>query len=358
MNHTRTTTTCTATTTDPAAAAVALWMAARLGWRVLPLHPGTKKPLGGCDRCREDSHAAGDCPCLARGDGALCHGVWAASNDPAVVGRWARRWPGGVWGLNLGASGLLAVDLDTRGGTAPAQPLNGLTWPQSEPRPVDGLDTFATLASLHGAGIDTDATLTTETPSGGLHLIYTAESGRWKSTNAQVRDDRVCSGIGWQVDLKSHAGYVVIPGSTTPAGRYRRSSATTTPAPLPVWLNRFLAATGHDRTTPTAIPHTRPTAPAAPVVDGSREVRFASGALRSACAELAEMEPRSGRNRKLFRSASRLAGMAQAGWIDPTHVETELTAAAVAAGLPASEIRYAIASGFRTPHPATLRSAA
>ena len=353
MNHTRT------TTTNPAAASVALWMAGRLGWRVLPLDPGTKKPHPRCQPCREDGHDAPDCPCLARGDGALCHGVWAASNDPAVVERWARRWPGGVWALHLGASGLLAVDLDTRGGTAPAQPLNGRAWPHGEPLPVDGLDTFATLASLHNAGIDTDATLTTHTPSGGLHLIYTAESGRWKSTSGQDRDGRVPHGIGWQVDIKCYAGYVVIPGSTTPAGRYRRASATTTPAPLPAWLTDVLTATGHDRTAP-ALAHHVPARSAAAVmpVGGSREVRFASGALRSACTELAAMTPRSGRNRKLFRSASRLAGMAQAGWIDPTHVETELAAAAAAAGLPASEIRYAIASGFRTPHPATLRSAA
>ncbi|MCO1581203.1 bifunctional DNA primase/polymerase [Crossiella sp. SN42] len=336
-------------------ATVALWMATHLGWHVLPLNPGTKKPLGGCTACRADraDHTAPHCPCLARQDGALCHGVWAASADPAVITRWARTWRSSVWGLHLGVSGLLGVDLDTRPDPAPAQPLHGLDWPADAGVPVDGLDVFAALAGMHGAAVDTAGTLCTQTPSGGLHLIYAAEAGRWKSSSVKASSlGRVCTGLGWQVDIKCYAGYVVIPGSRTTAGLYRRISATTTPAPLPAWLAERLAATGHDRHAAAPASGMAP-APAlsGPAGGGSRGERFAAGALRSACAELAAMAPDSGRNRKLFREASKLAGMAAAGWIDRDQVQTALAQAAAHARLPASEIRYAIASGFRRPRP-------
>ncbi|MBV8932747.1 MAG: bifunctional DNA primase/polymerase [Kutzneria sp.] len=355
----------TATSPDVPAAAVAVWLATRFGWHVLPLHPGTKRPLAGCPDCRHGGgHTATHCPCLARGDGALCHGVWAASRNPHVVAWWARRWQTSVWGLHLGVSGLLCVDLDAHGGTPPAQPLNGLRWPAGTPAPADGIDTYATLAGLCGAGLDVETTLATETPSGGLHLVYTAEPGRWKSSTGHVRDggDAVTSGVGWQVDIKSHAGYVILPGSTSPAGIYRRVSTAVVPAPLPAWLAGELVRTGHDRhatpSTPRSVVH--PTALVAVTAGtGSTPARYAAAALRSACSELAAMPPDSGRNRKLFRSTSRLAGMVAAGWIDRTPVETALVQAADQAGLPAGEIRYAIASGFAHPRPAPeLRSVA
>lgn len=335
------------------AAAAALWLATRLGWRVLPLHPGTKRPLAGCSDCRGGgTHAAETCSCLARGDGALCHGVWAATDDPAVVDRWARRWRTSVWGVHLGASGLLCVDLDAHGGTPPGQPLNGRTWPAGNPAPADGVDTFATLASLAGVGLDLD-TFATETPSAGLHLVYAAEPGRWKGSRGRARpgEDCVRTGLGWQIDVKAHGGYVVLPGSSTAAGTYRRAGALSAPSPLPGWLAAELVRTGHDRTH-TPDPTERP-APVPVVARGETgPSRYAGAALRSACAELAEMTPDSGRNRKLFRSTSRLAGMAAAGWIDRDSVETALTDAARHAGLPAGEIRYALASGFARPRPA------
>ncbi|MDQ3405234.1 MAG: bifunctional DNA primase/polymerase [Actinomycetota bacterium] len=335
------------------AAAAALWLATHLGWRVLPLHPGTKRPLAGCPDCRGGGgHTAETCPCLARRDGALCHGVWAATDDPAVLDRWARRWRTSVWGVHLGVSGLLCVDLDAHGGTAPAAPLNGRTWPPGDRLPVDGIDTYATLASLAGAGLDID-TFATETPSSGLHLVYEAEPGRWKCSSGHVRDgeDTVRSGLGWQIDVKAHGGYVLLPGSTSAAGTYRRASASIAPALLPAWLTAELTRTGHDRThTPSRTTATAPTPVTA--VGESGPSRYACAALRSACAELAEMAPNSGRNRKLFRSTSRLAGMVDAGWIERVSVETALAHAAQQAGLPAGEIRYAIASGFARARPA------
>lgn len=347
------------------AADAALWLAVHRSWRVLPLSVDSKLPLPGCRDCRATvrDHDHTECPCLARGDGALCHGVWAATHDPGVITRWAQRWHTSVWAVHLWASGLLAVDLDTRPGPPPRQPLNGVAWPTDEPPPADGLDTYATLAALSGGTVGTD-TFTTDTPSGGLHLIYDTGGRDWKGSHGKVRDgdDTVRTGLGWQIDIKCYGGYVVLPGSTSAAGQYRRSSTTTTPRPLDTWLADALTRTGHDRTTTPAMTAPAAARPAAavPVVDAQTgPARYAAGALRSACAELAAMQPDTGRNRKLFRSTTRLAGMAQAGWIDRATVETALADAAHHAGLPAGEIRYALESGFKRPHPVPdIRSAA
>ncbi|MET9231421.1 bifunctional DNA primase/polymerase [Lentzea sp. NPDC003310] len=343
------------------AADAALWLAVHRGWHVLPLNYGTKRPFGGCVDCRAATtdHTPQTCPCLARADGALCHGVWAATTDPSVIARWAQRWHTSVWAVHLWASGLLAVDLDTRTGPPPRQPLNGLPWPAEEPPPADGLDTYSTLAAQSGGTVGTD-TFTTDTPSGGLHLIYST-TRQWKGSHGKVRDgdDTVRTGLGWQIDIKCYGGYVVLPGSTSKTGTYWRSSSTTTPRPMDGWLADALTRTGHDRTPTTPAATTTPTA-AVPVVDTQTgPARYAAGALRSACAELAAMEPDTGRNRKLFRSTTRLAGMALAGWIDRAVVEAALTDAARHAGLPAGEIRYVLASGFGRPHPVPdIRSAA
>ncbi|WP_329793577.1 bifunctional DNA primase/polymerase [Lentzea sp. DG1S-22] len=342
------------------AADAALWLAVHRGWHVLPLSLDSKLPLPGCRNCRAKvrDHDHTDCPCLARGDGALCHGVWAATTDPGVIARWAQRWHTSIWAVHLWASGLLAVDLDTRPGPPPRHPLNGLDWPPGEPPPADGLDTYATLAALSGGTVGTD-TFTTDTPSGGLHLIYST-TGQWKGSHGKVRDgdDTVRTGLGWQIDIKCYGGYVVLPGSTSQAGLYRRSSTTTTPRPLDTWLADALTRTGHDRT--TTVPAATKPAPAVPVVDAQTgPARYAASALHSACAELAAMEPDTGRNRKLFRSTTRLAGMALAGWIDRATVEAALAEAARHAGLPASEIRYVLTSGFSRPRPVPdIRSAA
>ncbi|MET9626954.1 bifunctional DNA primase/polymerase [Lentzea sp. NPDC006480] len=282
--------------------------------------------------------------------------MWAATTNSDVISRWANRWRTSVWAVHLGASGLFAVDLDAHGGTPPAQPLNGLPWPQADPPPADGIDTYATLAALSGGVVDT-TTFATDTPTGRLHLVHTDGERRWKTSRGYVRDgdDTVRTGLGWQIDIKANGGYVGLPGSVSTAGPYRRASTTTTPTPPAAWLVDALTRTGHDR---TATPARRP-----PVCGGGRRApacaRYAASALRSACSQLAAMEPNTGRNRKLFRSASRLAGMAEAGWIDRPAVEAALAQAAHHGGLPAGEIRYALASGFARPRRAPdIRSAA
>src|SRR5689334_1784389 len=45
---------------------------------------------------------------------ATAHGVKDASNDPATVRRWHRRWPHANWAMACGRSGRVVVDIDPR----------------------------------------------------------------------------------------------------------------------------------------------------------------------------------------------------------------------------------------------------
>jgi Bifunctional DNA primase/polymerase, N-terminal len=361
-------------TRTPAPSTTALWLATHHGWHVFPLGRN-KKPLAGCERCRTTStlpvaercHDHTTCQCLARGDGAHCHAVWAATTNPAVITGWARTHTP-VWAVDCGRSGLLCADLDSHGGTPPAQPLNGRPWPPEAPPPTDGLDTWRGLVGPLAAGLDLDATLAVATPSNGLHVYYQAEPGRWASSTPRIVNGRVTSGVGWQIDIKAHGGYVILPGSRTNAGTYRRASTADLPRPMPDVVETELRRVGLDKRAQAEKERLRRAhyQPPSSRVDtatsaaaGNRGVRYADAALISACVELAAMDSDGGgRNRKLFRSASRLAGMVEAGWIDRDRVERDLADAASTALLPASEIRYAIASGFRHPRLVNLERAA
>ena len=109
---------------DPARLAVEL---AALGWHILPLSPVSKRPLGNCGACRPRhgiaAHLAGACPCLAVGG--WCHGVRAATTDPATITAWWHRQPRAVPGVAAGPSGLVLVDIDAHGGPPRPRP----TWP-------------------------------------------------------------------------------------------------------------------------------------------------------------------------------------------------------------------------------------
>jgi hypothetical protein len=338
------------------AAASALWLVTHRRWYLVPLQDGGKFPRGGCQACKPGraDHVAAECPCLAADPVSLCHGIYAASNDPTVTRFRAALYPHASWAVHCGASGLLGVDIDCKPGLiAPEQPLPGREWTAAL-APTSGVDCFGQLAPEAQQAIAERDTLTVQTPSGGLHLIYAAEAGRWKTSSGRVRTDgqMAAGALAWQVDVKARGGYLLIPGSATAAGTYRRISAGHDPAPLPAWLAGELRRTGHDATDQpqrtTTI--TRPAAASRALAAAEdRNQRYAAAALESACAELAGMEPNSGRNRKLYRSASRLAGMADAGWIDRGEVEAALADAARQARLPAGEISYAIASGFRSP---------
>jgi hypothetical protein len=133
----------------------------RRGFRVFPLRQQSKEPLAGSD--------------------------WTntATSDPDEIRRaWQDRPNANIGVLT---SDLIVIDVDVKGGKK-------------------GLE------SLIDLGIPMD-TLTTRTPSGGLHLYF---NGPDRANSA----GKVAPGI----DIRSFHGYVVAPGSTTPKGAYTISN--------------------------------------------------------------------------------------------------------------------------------------
>ena len=220
---------------DPARLALDL---AALGWHILPLSPASKRPLGNCGACRPrhgiPAHLADACPCLPAGG--WCHGVRAATTDPATITAWWRRQPRAVPGVAAGPSGLVLVDIDAHGGPPPPNLATGLLPGidlATEPIPReawadparfrDGRDTLALLARLRGGprpwptGPEHQP-VTAATPSGGAHLWYQAPAPNLRQA---LSDPHGRYGLAWQIDLKAGWSYGIAPGATTTAGTYQ-----------------------------------------------------------------------------------------------------------------------------------------
>jgi hypothetical protein len=114
--------------------------------------------------------------------------------------RIARCWSTGLYniGVACGPSGLVVLDLDT------AKPGEQLPPGWDSPGICDGADSLAVLAERHGQPIPF-GTFTVQTPSGGMHLYFTAPpGGRLRNTAGR---------LGWLIDTRAAGGYVLGPGS-------------------------------------------------------------------------------------------------------------------------------------------------
>jgi len=127
-----------------------------------------------------------------------------ASNDPAVLTRWAKKYPGCNWGVSLAKSSLLVVDVDCKPGQLGDQTFDGLSvaygWPDTE---------------------------TVRTPNGGRHHYYDGPHIFALGKN----------GFGLGVDSPN---YVLIPGSEIKGvGSY--DYITDQPSvPMPDWFGVVL----------------------------------------------------------------------------------------------------------------------
>jgi Bifunctional DNA primase/polymerase, N-terminal len=197
---------------------------AAAGYQVFPLRG--KQPFGNCPACEPRSpryrpHQTHECW------HELCHGLYAASSDPARVGRWWARWPQANIGARVPAS-LLVVDVDPRHG--------GQGWLAELEREHGPLP--PTRVSVSGRG------------DGGQHLWFLHPGSRLSAAR-----------LGAGVDLKTHRGYVLLPPSRHPAtGQpYRWAEPTLEPAALPAGWRRLLSVTP-----PLAAPAARRPSPPAP----------------------------------------------------------------------------------------------
>ncbi|MFE0443650.1 bifunctional DNA primase/polymerase [Streptomyces fungicidicus] len=256
--------------------------AAKRGWYVFPLRPGTKRPA-----------LHGEQTCTGTGPCAAGHLKWEqrATTDPdRIRAAWSRA-PFNV-GIAAGPSGLVVVDLD-------------VPKDKGSSDAPDGAATFGALCER--AGHPVPGTYRTRTASGGEHLYFTAPAG--------VRLSNTAGSIGPLVDTRAHGGYVVAAGSITPAGQYEALCAPVA-APLPGWLLSILQ------------PAPKPVqAPTAPITGQSR--RYADVALANEVRNVATAADGT-RNATLLRAARALGRLIASG--DLTRVQVEQALREAAAG--------------------------
>ena len=164
-----------------------LWCALALanrGWKVFPLAPNSKQPLGS----------------LAP------NGFHSASNDPEQLRKWWAARPEAGVGLALKDSGLVCVDVDSRNG---------------------GLETLERLEGQHGK-VESD--VMAYTPGGGMHFVFAAQLvGNLPGT------------LGKGIDLKAD-GYICVEPTIHPSGRAYAWEASSDPmegcmpSALPGWI--------------------------------------------------------------------------------------------------------------------------
>jgi Bifunctional DNA primase/polymerase, N-terminal len=301
------------TTADNPFLAAALACVAR-GWHVIPLWPGTKKPVfHGYDRCPHTGI------CAER------HQTWemCATNDPDKVGHcWTHpRYHRCNVGIATGPSGLVGIDLD-------------VAKPDDDPRPAEwdrpditnGRDVF--LAVCKEAGQEPPAeTFIVRTASGGYHLYYAAPAG------AQLRNT-AGTALGWKVDTRCWGGQLVGPGSIV-GGRDYRVVRDVAPMPLPAWLCDKLAAP--------------PPAPPAPPVRTRNRSAYVDAAVRDTIAQVRAV--RVSRNAALYGAAVSLGQLVGPGQLSEQEHHAALIDAAgghIAVGAySARQAEQTIASGLR-----------
>ncbi|ARE77238.1 DNA primase [Streptomyces sp. Sge12] len=275
----------------------ALALAAR-GWPVFPLRCGSKAPaLHRQDRCPR----TGAC-----GDG---HVKWEqrATTDPAVIVRCWNHKPYNI-GLATGPAGLIVIDLD-------------MPKPDSSQDAPGGAGNLWALCER--AGQPVPATLTVRTPSGGTHLYFTAPDG--------IRLGNTAGKLAPLVDTRAHGGYVVAPGSTTPAGLYEVTDSLPV-AELPDWLLSLLQP-------PAPAPVRRLVGPA---VSGTSAAR---AALDAEC-DVVRAAPEGQANNTLNRSAFKVGRFVAWGDIAREEVEGAFQVAGEERGLTVAECRSTIRSAL------------
>ena len=303
-------------------------------------------------------------PCGARKRPMTRRGHHDATTDLDTIRRWFTRWPDALVGIPSGAgSGVWVLDVDGEAGQCSFKDL------------------------MVSFGVETIADLTpcvSQTPSGGLHLIFRLQPGERPRNRA--RD--VGAGLdtrGVKADGTS-AGYFIAPGSTLPDGRRYEliDAATLQPIALPanpfgnaataprglLYLASFNAA---ERAVIAALPGlqdaVRSSAPSAwPAIverhraaqrasvvpfaerrrcdlwgtEHHRQHRYAVAIMSSELRALSAMRPGTGRNDAAFRLVCRVGRWVHAGIITRDQLIADVLDACERNGLVRDDGRKAV----------------
>ena len=187
---------------NPIAEAAARYLA--LGWSVLPLRHGDKRPLIRWESLQQQRA------------------------DAATVAHWFAHWPAANVGIVTGEiSNLIVLDVDPKHG---------------------GDDSLAELERRFGA---LPETVEARTGGGGRHLYFAHPGGfahvpeKWmpvfRTGHAPTHEVPNRAGLRQGIDLRGDGGYIVAPPSLHPSGQLYawapgRSPEEMAPAALPRWL--------------------------------------------------------------------------------------------------------------------------
>ena len=235
-------------------------------------------------------------PCNAEKRPMVRHWKAEASTDPATVrAAFSRPDVSLIGGCTGAPSGRIVIDVDVGDGK------NGVGWYDEHE-------------------CELPATRAHTTQSGGMHLVFTMPDG------TDIGNARGALPVG--VDVRGTGGYVILP----PSPGYEVLQACE-PIELPQWLLEAI------RSKPAPSMPWRKPAAAQPAAG------YGDAALADEC-QAVRVAPPGSRNDRLNVAAVKLGGLVAAGALDQRAVESELTAAALDAGLAPQETRATIASGL------------
>jgi hypothetical protein len=235
------------------------------------------------------------------------HGFHDATCDEAQIRAWWGRWPHANIGIPTGErSGVVAVDIDPRHG---------------------GDSLYAEWQSEDGAYTET---LTVRTPTGGRHYLY-----RWRpdlGINSRAGKDPLRD-LG--IDRKTDGGYIVVAPSLHACGDRYRFLNSIEPQEMPEALVARLR------------PPAKPERAAPPSASGNgyqmssafvqAEQRRHALAILDDLREEVATAPKGARNDTANEKAWKAGGLVKAGYLEAGPTFEVLKAAAMTAGLSASE---------------------
>jgi predicted P-loop ATPase len=254
-----------------------------------------------------------------------------ATTDPGIIEAWAKADSTRVFGIELGAAGLIVIDCDRHREEA------------------DGCSAFNQLVEANGGIASVPVTISS---GGGLHIYFRQP--------AVPIGCPVKTGLPAGIDVKGVGGNIVVPGSRRPDGvEWRAFDGKPTLAHaygnglpvIPKWLEKLARKVER--------PDLESAQRAARRANGNRERTYASAALDRQCREIAGLTANSGRNQKLNAAAFGLGRMVARSWIDRAKVADALKNAAATCALVKDDgmaavqatIASGLTAGLQQPYP-------
>jgi hypothetical protein len=264
-------------------------------------------------------------PCVGQGDRAKCPcpGIaWrsASTTDPKRIQAWWRRWPDAVAAIDVGRSGMLAVDCDTKRS-------DGHAW-------LIALLGEELLAGVPGG----------DTPSGGRHYLFRNPDGLGNSRGGLPPKTEA------DIDIRGDGGYIIAPGArfTDGSGNYVARGVLADVPDMPAALVDLLTKAppspqGAAAPPPQAArvasggvgPSVSPAAvyvPGRPISDAQREA-YGRNALDGAAAELAAAQVGE-RNELANVKAFHIGRLVGGGYLTQGEAYSALERAGLSLGLP------------------------